>query len=934
MAKKTNNRAGDSQALQITGVVFKWIGIVLGTLLLIGTVTGLFMLAHVKGYIDDVIIPQAEEQQTGLNVTAYDPSLSSTMYYTDAATGQQVEMMTLFSEENRIWVPYEEMPKNLINATVAIEDKRFFEHHGVDWKRTAAAVVYMFTGKNVQGGSTITQQLIKNISQNDDVTVRRKVLEIFTALEFEKTHDKKEILELYLNYIYLGRRCNGVYTAAHRYFDKEVQDLTLAESACLISITNNPSLYDPVSHPDNNLKRAHTVIMEMYRQGKISEEEELAALAEMGYYPDGTDEKGNTRFSYDPARVTIQFVNKETIEADVGEINSYYEDAVIDQVRDDLMEKYGMTKDAASRLIFTGGLSIYTCFDPAAQASVDAVYQDPANFEDYVSRTGQPLLSAITVVDNATGRVVALGDNRPKDINRGYVLPTDTKRPPGSSIKPLSAYAPALEEGLITPYSAVDDSPFKMNNGKPWPRNANRTYSGLTSIYQSVVHSLNTSAVKTVDLVGPEKSFEYMQNNFGITSLVSYMEGVNGRVYSDIDYAPLALGGLTTGVSTFEMAGAYSVFPRNGIFIEPHLYTKVVDKDGNVVLEYDEVGKPTLSEDTCFYMNNMLEGVVSEGTGGRAAISGMRTAGKTGTTTSKYDLWFCGYTPYYTASVWVGYDQSEVIQASGNPTPTLWKKVMSSLVDGKENKPFSQLKKDTVTATYCTKSGGLATPACTLAGCAATGTYLAGDEPTSFCSLHTTIKVCTGGPVGEGQTPTYYIAGEYCPEETVKEIGALDFVRDQVAGSVPVGDSGQLKSVIEANGPCPIHNAQWQANHALMSQQEILLTTPEFHKKVGDAPFGLGAYSVDGAGNPGGALTYSVDKPSVVTVESNGTVTVVGEGTAKITIKAAATGYAPEVSMTVTISVKGGSGGNEGSGGNNGQDGNGEAGGLLGDLFD
>ena len=920
MAKKTNNRAGSAQALHTTGVVFKWIGIVLGTLLLIGIVTGLFMLGHVKSYIDDVIIPQAEEQMTALNVTAYDPSLSSTMYYTDAATGEQVEMMTLFSEENRVWVPYEEMPENLLKATVAIEDKRFFEHHGVDWKRTAAAVVYMFTGRNVQGGSTITQQLIKNISQNDDVTVRRKVLEIFTALEFEKNHEKEEILELYLNYIYLGRRCNGVYTAAHRYFDKEVQDLTLAESACLISITNNPSLYDPVSHPDNNLKRAHTVIMEMYKQGKITEEEELVALAEMGYYPDGKDEKGNTKFTYDPSLVTIQFVNKEAIEAEVGEINSYYEDAVIDQVRDDLMAKYDMSKEAASRLIFTGGLSIYTCFDPAAQASVDAIYQDPANFENYVSRTGQPLLSAVTVVDNATGRVVALGDNRTKDINRGYVLPTDTRRPPGSSIKPLSAYAPALEEGLITPYSAVDDSPFMLIDGKPWPRNSNRTYSGLTSIYESVVHSLNTSAVKTVDLVGTEKSFEYMQKNFGISSLVSYMEGVNGKVYSDIDYAPLALGGLTTGVSTFEMAGAYSVFPRNGIYIPPHLYTKVLDKDGNVVLEYDEAGTPTLSEDTCFYMNNMLEGVVQEGTGTRANISGMRCAGKTGTTTSKYDLWFCGYTPYYTASVWVGYDQSEVIQSSSNPTTTLWKKVMSGLVEGKENKPFPQPQKETVTATYCTKSGDLATSACTLAGCAATGTYLAGDAPTSYCSLHTTLKVCTGEPVAEGETPTYHIAGEFCPEETVKEIGVLDYVRDQAAASASVGDSNQLKSVIEAQGPCQIHTAEWKNNHALMSQQEILLTTPEFHKKVGDAPFGIGAYSVDGAGNPGGALTYTVDNPSVATVESNGTVTIVGEGTAKVVIKAAATAHAPEVSMTVTISVKGSSGGGEG-------------GGILEDLF-
>lgn len=237
---------------------------------------------------------------------------------------------------------------------------------------------------------------------------------------------------------------------------------------------------------------------------------------------------------------------------------------------------------------------------------------------------------------------------------------------------------------------------------------------------------------------------------------------------------------------------------------------------------------------------------------------------------------------------------------------------MSGLVDGKENKPFPQPNKDVVTATYCTKSGDLATSACTLAGCAATGYYLAGDEPTSFCSLHTTIKVCSGEHV-EGEEPVYHVAGEYCPEESVKEIGVLDFARDEVAGSVSVGDSNQLKSWIEAQGPCPYHTADWKKNHALMSQQEILVSSPDFKKKVGDAPFAIGAYSVDGAGNPGGALTYTVDNPSVATVESNGTVTIVGPGTAKVTVKAAATAHAPEVSMTITIRVKGdGDGGNSG----------------------
>ena len=226
---------------------------------------------HARTYIQDVIIPQAEDAQATLNTQAYNPSLSSTIY-----SGDGTELKTLYARENRVWVTYDEIPKYLIEATVAIEDKRFWEHHGVDWKRTAGAVVYMFTGRDVQGGSTLTQQLIKNISDNDDVTVKRKVLEIFSALEFEKTHSKEEILEMYLNYIYLGRQCNGVYTAAHKYFDKEVNELDLAECASLISITNNPSIYDPINHRDNNMKRASTVVIQMYKQDKISEEEELA----------------------------------------------------------------------------------------------------------------------------------------------------------------------------------------------------------------------------------------------------------------------------------------------------------------------------------------------------------------------------------------------------------------------------------------------------------------------------------------------------------------------------------------------------------------------------------------------------------------------------------------------------------------------------------
>ena len=902
MAKKQNRqrRTGGRLALFITGQFFKWLGILLLTLILGAVITGLFFLGYAKTYVEDVIIPQAEEAQNALDITAYDPSLSSSIFYYDAASGSYVEMEKLYARENLVWVEYEEIPENLINATVAIEDQRFWEHEGVDWKRTLGAVYYMFTGSDVQGGSTITQQLIKNLSQNDDVTVKRKVLEIFSALEFSKNHTKEETLELYLNNIYLGRRCRGIYTAAYRYFDKDVSELSLVECACLISITNNPSLYDPINHLDNNLKRAQVVLRQMYKQGYISHQEELDALAEIGYFPDGVDEEGEEQFSYDPNRVTLQFTLSTAGEMNgTDSIRSWYADAVIESVLNDLMETYDYTLEAANNVLFCGGLQIYTCFDPVAQAAVDAVYSDPevmADYaEQYASAKGQPLQSAISVVDNTTGAVVAMGQLSEKEVNRAWVQATDTFRQPGSSIKPIAVYAPALEEKLITPYSAVEDTPFKEVDGKPWPKNSSGSYTGWTDIYTAVIKSLNTCAVKTLDLLGLETSYDYLENRFGISSLVSYLEGANGSVHTDMDYAPLALGGLTEGVSTFEMAGAFSVFPRNGSFVEPHLYTKVTDSDGNVLLENDETGSQVLSENTCYYMNQMLTGVVTSGTGTKAQISGMTAAGKTGTTTNNFDRWFCGYTGYYTAAVWIGYENSEKINFSGNPATELWQKVMSRLVEGKPDVDLTHTDLEVVTASICTRSGLLSTSACSAAGCSRTGHFIAGDAPDEYCEWHTEVKICIGS--GDG---TYYEAGEYCPEECVQT--HVVFRYDGDGDSISIDDESEEGGVITTHGACPIHTAEWAANKDLWSQQTITASIGSYQGTVG-ASFSIGAVSADLGGNPGGELSYASGNPEVATVDESGHVTLVGEGSTVITVTAAKTLYAPEVTLSVPVSV-------------------------------
>lgn len=903
--KKKQRRRSNGRTV---AVVFKWIGIVIGTLLLGACLTCLFVAGYAKTYVNDVIMPQAEAAQATLNSQGWNSAQSSSIYYVDKTTGEDVLMKTLYASENRIWVEYKDIPQNLINATVAIEDKRFWSHHGVDWKRTIGAAVYMFTGQNVQGGSTITQQLIKNLSQNDDVTVRRKVLEIFTALEFDKANSKEQIIEMYLNNIYLGRQCNGVYTAAKKYFDKDVSDLTLAESACLISITNNPSLYDPYNKPENNRKRASAVLKQMYLQGYITEDEEISAMAEIGYIPDGSvDSDGNKVFTYHEDQVTLQFVQSDsTQQQEAGTttsgLNSWYTDAVIDSVMDDLMETYNYTREAASNVLYQGGLTIRTCYDPDAQAIVDAVYDNPEVLSGCQSRKGQELMSAISLVDNKTGAVIALGQTGEKTVNRGTVYATDAKRQPGSSIKPLSVYAPALEEKLITPYSAVDDTPFRLDSdGNPYPKNASRSYSGLTDITTAVKKSLNTAAVKTLDQVGLQRSYEYLTEIFGFTSIVDYKVVANGEVKSDIDYSPLAMGGLTTGVSTFEMAGAYSVFPRSGVYIKPHLYTTVTDMNGNVILSNDETGKAVLSENTTYYMNEMLEAVVSEGTGTKAQISGYTVAGKTGTTNNNYDRWFCGYTSYYTAAVWIGYEYSESINASGNPAINLWQQVMSQMMQGKEDKSLTTTTKNVVSATYCTKSGDLATSDCSAAGCAATGYFIEGDAPTTYCTRHTSVTVCKDDPIGD--TGMYHLAGAYCPESSKMSMAVLDFRRDEAASSVTVSDTYQMLSWIEGQGTCSVHDAGWQERVEKMKTQTVSVSA-SFTKTVGDSPFALNATSVDGAGNTGGELSYASSNPLVATVSEDGTVTIVGAGTATITVTAAATEYAPTTSTTTTITVK------------------------------
>lgn len=791
---KSDSKGGSSprkrrrKRRSIAGTVFS----VLGTLLLVFIITCSFIACFAAVYIKNVIIPM-----TPLDVGDFPTNLSSTIYYIDQETGEEVVYETLHGDENRVQVAYDDIPDYLIKAAVAIEDRRFYTHHGVDWIRTGKAILTMFTGGQIQGGSTITQQTIKNMTQHDDVTVKRKIVEIFQALEFDKKYSKEKTLEEYLNRIYFGRQCYGVYTASYMYFGKDLSELDLAECASLISITNNPSLYDPYTNLEKNTERRGYVLDAMLRDGYITEEECEAAKAEVIDFHSGQKE-GQTSTLY-----------------------SWYTEQVITDVTNDLMEEYGYSLDAAERIVYNGGLKIVACVDPKVQAAVDAVYSDTENLP-YTSKSGQQLQSAITVIDTK-GNVVALagkmGEKTASDT-RGWNMATMTQRQPGSSIKPLAVYAPAIEMGLITPYTVMEDSAVMLLNETAWPSNVDRRYRGQVTVMEAVTHSYNTIAVRTLQAVTPAVGYEYLVTKFGVDlDHLVVDETINGKVYTDVDYSPLALGGLTNGLTTLDMAGAYSVFQSNGIYIKPRTYSLVEDTNGKPILTQETTAEPVLKQSTVYYINQMLQNVVKNGSGKAAQMEGMSVAGKTGTTSSDKDRWFVGYTPYYTAAVWVGYSTPETITGPSSMAINLWKGVMSQIHEGLEDIGFPTAS-GLVQAEYCKDSGKLATEACynDIRGSrVATGYYFPEDVPTDYCEAHTMVEVCTESPIldANGQpTDRYHLAGEFCPEVTVDEDGnaslgrisvsVLNMPRQYVGEQAPEDELYSLAS-LEAEGFCTVH---------------------------------------------------------------------------------------------------------------------------------
>jgi penicillin-binding protein 1A len=737
-------------------------GKVIGTLFLVGVLTLLIFLCIFAVYVKRDLASQTDFSMDGLSLDQ-----TSVIYYYDSDSNEYKELQKLYGSENRIWASYDEIPSKLIYACVAIEDKRFFDHKGVDWLTTAKASVKLFLGTGSAGGSTITQQLIKNLTGREEVTVRRKLVEILRALEFEKEYSKDDIMEWYLNTIYLGEGCYGVKSAAEVYFGKQLSELTAAECASLIAITNNPSIYDPYINEEKNIERQRIILREMYDQGYLDGSQYQAALDQELVFTNTSGEDDDDSDSY----------------------YSYFVDQVIRDVVDDLMEKTGYDYNVVYQMVLSGGYTIYCTIDPDVQAAVDAVYTDLSNLPDTTSY--QQLQSGIVIVDNDSGDIIAMaGGVGEKTGSLTYSRATQSTLSPGSCIKPLSVYAPALDLGIITPITVYDDTPvtFTDNNGelKSWPKNSDSTYRGLMTVTEALERSTNTIAVKLCEDVGVEYSYTFAKEQLGLSTLVSERT-IGDTTYSDVGTASMALGGLTNGVTVRAMAAAYATFANSGVYREARTYTKVLDADKNVILDNTQEEHTAVKELTAWYLTDMMQSVVENGTGQAAQLDGFSVAGKTGTTTSDYDRWFCGYTPYYTAAVWVGYDDPEEIiltDTTENPAITLWRKVMELAHKGKASRSFTQ-PANVVECSYCADSGLLASTWCeqdvrgTRVRKAKLSLY---DVPTATCTTHVAAEICDGS----GHLANSYCAG--VPDNTTHRVGMITVDRFFPIPGVTVAD--------------------------------------------------------------------------------------------------------------------------------------------------
>ena len=769
---------------------FKIFAGALATVFVITAVCVLGFVTILANYFQEEIIPTANVQ-----LDSFDLEQNSYVYYLN---GDDIEILQkVYSSANRDWVSFENIPEDLIHATVAIEDHRFFQHQGVDWVTTIKACLNMFMGGSSEfGGSTITQQLIKNVFKEDSFTVQRKVLEIFRAAEFERLYDKKVILEWYLNIIFFGQNCYGVKAAAENYYGKELELLTTAECASLISITNNPSLFNPYrttldkdgkTGAEKNRERQVNTLYMMKEYGYLSESEYQEAYNQDIVFKSGIDAEDklavcvNSDCGYRGAVGSYVFKDEvhycprcgteASFDKDASQyVYSWFVDTVLEDVAQQLAEQNGVEWNEESKKVYMevisrGGYHIYSTLDMNVQQQVDTIYTNLDEIPE--DRSVQQLQSAMVVIDNRTGDIVAMaGGVGEKENHDAFNRATDAKLQPGSSLKPISVYAPAFELGVITPATVISDLPLYYTKETAFPKNDDLAYAYKRVILTGVTSSVNAIAVNTLDRIGTSYSFDFAKNNFRLSTLVDTWVDRNGKVFSDINYSPLGMGAPTKGVTVRDLAAAYGTFANNGEYREGRTFLKVYNSDGELVIDNEQSTEQILSEKAVEYMNFCLDAtadIFQGGSGYNGDIEGQDVAAKTGTTTGTKDRWYCGYTGYYTCAVWVGYDMPETVVLVGdltNPAGRLFKKVMAPIHEGKERIPLFD-KDNFVTVSVCLDCGNLATDACKYdprsydSGTTrvATSKVYPEDVPDDVCNCHVMVDFCK---------ECNAVANEYC----------------------------------------------------------------------------------------------------------------------------------------------------------------------------
>ena len=699
------------------------IGRLFVTLFLIGVITGCVVVTAVTIYVMNFM-----ETDAGIDLDNVSMA-QTTIFYAADTNGEMEEVYRMSADENHIEVTLDQIPQYVQDAFVCTEDKRFYEHSGVDWFRTISVTAQYLLKMGDQGGSTITQQVVKNLTLDDDVTPVRKIREIFRAIQLEKEYSKDEILETYLNVIFMGGNNRGVEAASQAYFGCHVWELTVPQAASLAAMTRAPNNYRPDLYPEKNkVRRDEYTLKVMLEEGKITQAE--------------YEEYVNTPV------VAVDNSDSGTDEGQSGQsaqgVTSYYTDAVIEEVIADLMEQNDWTREYATDRLKRGGYRIYMNVNPTYQQILEEKFLDWQTFSpNQLSENGNgELPQAAFVLMDYEGRVLALvGGKGEKTQSRGFNRATQAGRSPGSAIKPIAVYAPALEYDLINWSTVLVDSPVMQLNGKNYPSNFSGQYEGEVTVVYALRKSLNTIPMKIIQTLTTERSVDFMENKVGITTLLK----------DGSDYGPsLSLGSVTNGIYLDELTAAYAPFGNGGYYYEPATYSRIEDANGNIIYDNTSAQNRAISEDTAAIMNRLLRQVVigDQGTGHRAAMGNMEVIGKTGTSQDYHDRLFVGLTPYYIGGFWTGYDTPAELPESQLYAPDkVWNTVMTDIHEGLEAKSF-ELSGDVVAIEFCTESGMAVGPNCTKTE---TGYYKKNAKPEICDYPH---GADTEEPSDTGSTPT------------------------------------------------------------------------------------------------------------------------------------------------------------------------------------